>query len=141
MKEFTTAAKAVAASNEGVVGEVLVAKVDGREVTFNPPTEGQMAVLLAASAGLMSDAEAAANIINFFFSLVGDDDSRYLRQKLFHSEDPFGLEEIKDITMWLIEEWSGRPTKSPSDFMPSRQAGGPKSTQRRPRVAASIPST
>lgn len=142
MKEFTTAVKAVAATGEGVVGEPIHAKVDGREITFNPPTEGALAVLLAASAGLMPDMEAAANFINFFFSLVDDKDSRYLRQKLFSEEDPFGMEEIKDITMWLIEEWSARPTKSPSDYMQSQRSGGQKSTQRRPRAAVvSTPST
>lgn len=140
MKEFVTAARAVAASGEGAVGEELHAKVDGREITFNPPTEGQMAVLLAASAGLMGDAEAAANIINFFFSLVSEEDSRYLRQKLFHTDDPFGMDEITQITMWMIEEWSARPTKSPSDYMPSQHPGGPKSTPRR-RPTASTRST
>ena len=141
MKEFTTAAKAVAASGDGAVGEILKAKVDGREIAFHPPTEGAMAVLLAASAGLMPDMEAAANYINFFFSLVDDRDSRYLRQKLFSDEDDFGLDEIKDITVWLIEEWSGRPTKSPSDYMQSQHSGGQRSTPRPRKAVASTPST
>lgn len=131
IKEFTTSAKAAADDDTGALGKPIQVTVDEREVTFYPPTEGQLAVFFAGASDSSSQVNAVASTINFFFSLLDDDDIRYFKVRLFNRKDPFDAENIVEIVEYVIGEWSARPTKQPSDFMPSQSNTGRTSTARR----------
>jgi hypothetical protein len=135
MKEFTTAAKATEGDVEAVVGEDLTFLLDGDEYTAYAPTSGQLGMVMSsAGSGHVS---ATAAVINFVFSVLGDRDAAHLRERMFDRTDPFGVEQILEIFEYVIEEWTGRPIKQPSDFKPSHKSGGRKST----RAAAATVST
>lgn len=136
IKEFTTAANAAVDEDAGEVGASVTVSIDGREVTFLPPTSGQLAVTLAGSGDMASEMEQVASTINFFFSLLDDRDSAYFRRRLFKRNDPFDVDNIAELVEYLIEEWSARPTKQPSDYLASQRTAGPKSTERPRRAGA-----
>jgi hypothetical protein len=128
-KEFVTSAQADRASGE--VGRPITVLVDGEEITFEGATESQIALLIAATSATATNITSGiADVINFFFSLLSEEDSRTLRHRLFDRDDPFDVENITDILMYLVEEWSARPTQSPSDSTPSPNSAGQKSTAR-----------
>lgn len=125
MKEFVTA---VQAEDDADIFPDVEFKVDGEALTAYGPTSGQYALMIAAMGDMVSTPQYIATSINFLFSLLDTEDRQYIQQKLFDREDPFGAREIADILVFLVEEWSGRPTKSPSDSATSRSNGGRKST-------------
>ena len=130
LKSFTTAARS--AEENAFEAVPITVEIDEREITFLPPTDGQFAVALAGSGDLVDTATMASTQINFFFSLIEKkDDSNYLRRRLFDRSDDFGVEMIADIITYLMEEWSARPTKQPSDFLPSQSSAGTRSTAKR----------
>jgi hypothetical protein len=139
LKSFTTAARS--AEEHALEGLPIKVEIDGRKITFLPPSDGQFAIALAGSGDLVDTATMASTQINFFFSLIEDQkDSAYLRRRLFDRADDFGVEMIADIITYVMEEWSARPTKQPSDFLPSQSSGGTRSTAAR-RHKASTSST
>lgn len=136
VKQFTTAAKAAEHDPEAVLGAPITIEMDGREVTFQGATQGQLAVLFAGASDTTSKTQNIASTINFFFSLVEDeDDVRYFKVRLLDRKDAFDADDVADIVMHLVEEWTANPTKQPSDFMPSQKSDGPKSTARQPHKA------
>lgn len=132
VKAFVTSAKTVD-DNETPIGETLVIEIDERAITLTPPTTGQWAVYLAGSSDTSSSAEMMASQINFFFSLLDEDDARYAKRRLFHRDDAFDVDNVAEILEFAMEEWSARPTKQPSDFLPSQSSNGKRSTAARHR--------
>jgi hypothetical protein len=138
IKSFVTAAKS--AENRAALNEALPIEVeiDDRKITFFPPDDGQFAIALAGTGDLVDNATMASTQINFFFSLIHDEkDHAHLRRRLFDWRDPFGVENVADVIEYLMEEWSARPTKQPSDFLPSQSSAGKKSTAVRHRSTSS----
>lgn len=135
VKSFTTSGKSVEA-NQTPIGEPVEIELDDRKITFIPPTTGQWAVTMAGSSDPESPAEMIATQINFFFSMLDDEDVSYFRHRLFDREDPFDVDNIAEIIEYLMEEWTARPTKQPSDYLPSQSNGGKKSTARRPHAVS-----
>lgn len=136
IKEFTTSVKAEVTT----WGNDVTYSIDGREVVFKAPTSGQM---IAGIIGVDEDAEPSELVkttLNFFFSLVSAKDHAYFRRRLLDYDDPFNEEDIANIVSSLVEEWSARPTKQPSDYLPSQRNGGPRSTAKR-QATASTPSS
>lgn len=113
MKAYTTAAKAKA--EEGTTEEGVVRfPIDGHEVTAHKPDEAMIAIMIARTGRLSSNSEVAAAAIDFFMYVLDRNSARYIQDRLFDREDPFGLEEVVEILYDLIEEWSGRPIVRPS---------------------------
>jgi hypothetical protein len=132
LKEFVTSAQAP----DEHVGKEVTCRVDDFEVVFSAPTQSQMAMLLAASSATGDTVESIADTINFFFSMVEDENQHsHLKQRLFDRDDPFEIKNIVDILTFLIEEWTARPTQPPSDSMPSQPSVGRRSTAKRQAVA------
>lgn len=127
-REFTTSAAAV--GDDAEIAKPIVVSIDGREYAFNGATEGQISLLLAGTSESSTRIEGIANSINFFFSMLEDDDDRRtLKHRMLDSKDPFGAVQVMEVIQYLVEEWSGgRPTKQPSDFEPSHKPTGPRST-------------
>lgn len=126
MKEFKTAAREAAGIDDAE--EVIEFVVDDETWRAHKPTEGQVAWLMANMTDYVKAEEQAAASINFFVGLFDQETRRIIAHRLMDREDPFDLQQIQEITEYLVEEWSSRPTKSPSDYMPSQQNGGRRST-------------
>lgn len=129
MKEFTTALKAVEDVEQGA-DPAMHFTVDGRELTCYPPNDGQLAMLMATTGRHTTMQRKIAGVIDFFVEVMDDDSAAYLTQRLLDRQDVFGVEEVEEIMAWMVEEWTGRPTQSPSVSTQSRQNGGPRSTRR-----------
>lgn len=129
MREFITA---VAEDRDPEADETVTWTLDGEEITFYKPTPGQFAIMAAASVN-SGDGEALGTFIALFFEMADEDTQRRLRSRLFDRKDPFEVDSeggIADIMDALVEHWSARPTKEPSDFQPSRSSAGKTSTAR-----------
>lgn len=132
MREFTTAANEAASGDEPDKGIPFM--VDGFECRAFKPQDGQLAVLMATTGRHSSNEEQIAGLINFFVAVLNDESHGYIVSKLLDRRDKFGLDEVQDIMEWLIEEWSGRPTRSPSGSTSSPESVGPKSTPSTPAL-------
>lgn len=113
MKSYTTAVKAK--SDEGNQDSYVEFSIDDQVVRAYRPDDAMIAIIIARTGKRSSSAEVAAAAIDFFYSVLDKKSARYVEDRLFDREDPFGLEEVLDILFDLIEEWSGRPTVRPSD--------------------------
>lgn len=141
MKEFVTALKAVEDEQNEDDGAMHFT-VDGRELTCYPPSDGQLAILIATTGRHTSQATQVAGVVNFFVEVMDEPSHAYLVDRLLDRTDPFGIEEVEAIMSWMIEEWTGRPTQSPSVSTRSPKRGGPRSTRRTSALTSSgSPST
>lgn len=142
MKEFYTAAKDTL--GETTEDDLIVFRHDDKEVTFYQPSAGQLAIMSNIMSGNRNDPVLAANFIQLFFAMMEEEDTLpYFRNRLMDRKDTFDLDGdggMFDIFAGLVEEWSGRPTKQPSDYQPPRRATGRKSTATT-RAKASTSST
>lgn len=129
MKEFITAVEAVEAEDEDLGTPFMV---DGVECRAYAPSDGQLAMLVVSISKRSSQHEKIAGIINFFDSTLDEESREYITDRLLDRTDPFGVVQVEEIIEFLIEEWTGRPTKSPSGSTRSQRPGGQKSTRRTP---------
>lgn len=131
------------------------AEIDDIEVTFVLPDINQVILSTMMIEQATSNIEAGAALINVFFGLIKpeevarnldgeevdeDDDgpqftdftARKLQAKMMDPHDKFGIETIAEVMMWLLEEWSSRPTtpSSPSAASPSKPGKTSKGKQR-----------
>jgi hypothetical protein len=123
VKEFSTAVNAALEPQE-----LVPFMVDGVELHAYYPTEGQIAVATAAMTAYSKDYEKVAAIINFFVGVLDEKSHQHLVGRLLDRNDTFGADEVNNIMEWLIEEWTARPTQSPSGSTASPSNGGRKST-------------
>lgn len=133
IKQFTTAAKSVEGKTE--TASPVELEFEERKITFNGPSESQIAMLLVGSSDTVSGNQALSTTINFFFSLLEDDDQRYFKVRLLDRDDPFDVEDIVAMLNYLMEEWSATPTKPASDSTSSPPKTGHKSTHKRSHMA------
>lgn len=106
---------------------------DGTEVTFHAPTPGQFALFTAMGVGHTGISEVST-FIALMFEFMDEDTKRYFRRRLLDSSDPFdaiGEGGLADIATGLIEEWSARPTQSPSGSSTPPGSTGRRSTAKR----------
>lgn len=128
MKEFTTAFEEVAREDQGEAPEeqYVEFKLDGRVMRAYPPTDGQLAFMLAAlGRGQTSDQRFAA-IINIMMESLRDEDRDYMEGRLL-TRDPkkrLPVKQVEAIFEHLAEEWFARPTQPQSDSAPSPQTDG-----------------
>jgi hypothetical protein len=128
VREFKTAAK----RHEVFEGaEPIAFTLDGEEYTAYPPSPGQLALMLASQADSRDESENVAGIIDFFDGLLDDEGRDAIRRRLLDRDDPFDFDMVRDIIEGLFEEWSARPTKSPSASRTSQRSGGARSTAKR----------
>jgi hypothetical protein len=125
IREFTTAAREAEPSGDDPIEFV----VDGHECICYKPQASQFAVLMASISRQSDWPTQVAGVINFFASVLDQPSHAYLTGRLLDREDPFGIEQVQEIIEWMVEEWTGRPTQSPSGSTQSRPSGGPRSMQ------------
>lgn len=144
MQEILVAAERVADedSGEDVFAEVPVRDMpkDGEQegqltiLRAYKPGDGQVAAFMTTSAAWTSTPEKVAGAVGFLDSVLEEEDRTYLRSRLFDRHDPFGPVHVLKIIEALMEEWTGRPTETPSGSTPSRRSGGRKSTRPTPAL-------
>ena len=130
MLEFTTAVKDVEVE-EGEE-DVIEYDLDGVLMTAYRPTGGQFAMLMAMTTKYSSDQEATAGLITMFVNIHDEEGQSHLANRLSDRKDPFDIEDVDRILKALIEDWSARPTVSPSDSPSSPPSTGQKSTRTTP---------
>lgn len=132
MKQFVTAARQAAPTAiDGA--EPIEFDLDGEQFTAYPPTTGQMALVMEGQSSHDIGRRIAA-VINFMDSLLDTRGQSRFRQRLMDRDDPFELEQVQEIVDWLLEEWTGNPTESPSGSSRSRRSTGRRSTATAPSV-------
>jgi hypothetical protein len=134
LREFKTAARN-AAPTMFDNAEPIQFTIDGEEFTAYPPSPGQLAMLVAAQADSRDVSESMAAIIDFLDGILDEDAQAMYRRRLMDRNDPFDFDTVNDIVEGLVEEWSARPTKSPSVSSSSRRTAGSRSTAK-PRSRA-----
>jgi hypothetical protein len=118
MKSFSTAAKATAHEKDLPIGpDVPFQMEDAQDRTFTAatPTGPQLALFLAAFGDTADLSTRVVDTLNFFTSRFNREDAAYFKRRLNDPDDVFDFEMMSEILSFLIEEWSGRPTISPSD--------------------------
>lgn len=103
------------AAGEQIVYDFNITDASGkvlntRTVTFNPP-DTTILVMMIARLETSNDIELAATTINFFMSMVDDDnDVRYFNRRLFNRDDEFGSAQIAETLSAMVEDLGDRPT-------------------------------
>lgn len=108
-------------------GKVL----DTRTVEFHAPDTNMLVMMLARleSAGNL---ELAGTTVNFFMSLIPDDDDvRYFNRRLFNPKDPFDISNIAETLSAIVEDWGDRPTEPASASSASPSGRGKTSKGKR----------
>lgn len=105
----------------GTGGEVNVAplsfKLHGEEFHCKPSLQGKALLDMVANAK-NGDAEDVSHTITHFFSkaLVEESYQRFLAL-LDHPDKIVTIESLGEITSWLVEEYSGRPSSGPEQSL------------------------
>ena len=99
-------------SGDGVEASPLSFKLHNEEFHCMPAVQGKLMLQLAASAG-DNDPAKAAGMIDTFFGQVLLAESYERFSALLASEKIVPVETLANITAWLVEEYSGRPTERP----------------------------
>lgn len=90
-------------------------KLYGEEFDCRPAIQGKVLLdLVSGTDATGEDAAGAAKVITKFFDLVLTPESNERFNKLL--EDPekiVTVETLGEITAWLVEEYTGRPTQQP----------------------------
>lgn len=138
MREFTTALSRMTEEERQADAEKRIAarpKVetthDGNPVVFLRPDDTQIAMMATVWAGFTGETEGMAHFLALFFECCDENTKRYFRHRLFDTSDPFDFYSeggIMDLLGALLEEWTARPTKRPSDFTPPQDGTGRPST-------------
>ena len=94
--------------------EPLSFKLHGEEFHCVDQIQGKVLLDLVAESNNADDPAAAARIINVFFETVLKDDDYKKFDELLESKDKIvSVETLGEITTWLVEEYTGRPTEAP----------------------------
>jgi hypothetical protein len=129
VREFVTAAEKVEETGDEAD---LIFKIDGQEVRAYKPTEGQFALLMMAMGRHASNTDQFGGIVEFFINMLDAPSQQYVLERMMVRDRTIPLEHIVEILEWMIEEWGGRPFRSPSVSTSSRRNGGRKSTAATP---------
>lgn len=127
MKEFQTAVNDAYQDPDSPGGWEL--KVDDREMRFYKPTDAQFAMYMAATGKFASDSQRMAAMIDLFVNVFEEEDRAYIIDRMMDRSAPMPLATVTEMLEYMIEEWTGRPTRPSSASTRSRASGGRKSTR------------
>lgn len=106
-------------------------KVDGKELTVNPPpNSGPLVYMVAMQAEDVAVEDQTHSVLELFRALMSEEDARFIRGSL--ASGRVNLELLSRIVRDLLEEWSARPTKSPRGSSSRRVIIGSVSTDGAP---------
>lgn len=136
MKEFTSAVEDIAAEDEreekiaalmaereGMTreeaeaevdeGDYIEFKLDDRVMRAYPPTDGQLAFMLASMGRGQTSEQRFASIINIMLECLRDADRDYMEARLLTRDRKHRLpvKTIEGIFEHMMEQWFARPTQ------------------------------
>ena len=114
--------------DDGEEDDPLQVKVLDREVTIHSPGSGSLAYLAMSIAGAGNDLVQLGQVINFMMSIFEDEDARYIRGLLLDRKSGFDAEDIMDMAIYIVEEWSSRPTNPSTGSSASPRTTGARTT-------------
>jgi len=132
MKQFTTAMKEGSDGDMFADGEPIEFAIDGDTFIATPPSSTQFALFMASQASTRTTADKMAGVIDFIDWMLSDEDRLHLRARLLDRDDALDYDLLCEVMEGLVEEWSARPTRSPSDSPQSPQSTGRRSTGKAP---------
>lgn len=95
------------------------------------PTSGQVAIMMAAFGEDASVADGAASILHFYRNIMEPEGYAAIKSILNNPRIPDSLERVMELTQDVIEEFTGNPTKQPTDYLQSQKSAGQNSTASR----------
>lgn len=128
MKEFTTAVEEAEREEAGEDAiQPVKFKLDGREMTANPPTDGQLVFIMAAMGRGQSNQQRMAAMVNIMMEVLDPEDQDYFEGRLItrDKKEKIGFKTIEAVFEHIVEQWFGTPTEGPSDSASSSQTDGP----------------
>ena len=100
------------------ISEPLSFKLHGEEFHCKPALQGKVLLDMVATAQSGNDSAIANNLIETFFAKALIEESLVRFQVLL--EDPekiVTVETLGELTSWLVEQYSSRPTQGPGDSL------------------------
>lgn len=101
----------------GSGGEVNTAplsfKIHGEEFQCRPSIQGKTLLNIVANSGDESGVGAAKTINTFFEATLLDESYERFESLLKNPDKIVTVETLGEITAWLVEEYSSRPTPQP----------------------------
>lgn len=94
--------------------EPLSFKLHGEEFECYPNLQGKVLLDLAVNSSEDSGVAAAKTVTDFFVHALKPESYERFNVLIEDPERIVTVETLADITAWLVEEYSGRPTKEPS---------------------------
>jgi hypothetical protein len=135
IKSFSTAAQqAEAPAFEGAEQQDF--EIDGEKFVAYPPTGAQLALAMAAQSQHSTTTERIRGLVDFLDSILDEQGQARFRERLLDRDDPFDMSTVEAVILWLTEQWSARPTQSPSGSRPSPRGSGRRLTATQPSVGA-----
>lgn len=125
MKEFISAIEENENEENGEDSFVEF-KLDGRVMRAYQPDASQLTFLLAALGRGQRNEQRFANIVNIMMSSLREDDADYFEARLLE-RDPrrkISLKTMEEVFEYIIEQWFGDPTQSPSGSVHSEPPAG-----------------
>ncbi len=99
MDEFISAVKEADAEGAGEDKDRLPLKMDGRVLTFNPPTTGQLVLLTTSMGAGNTGARKMGTMLNIIVNALDEDDRDYIEGRLLAGGKD-GLH--PDAVKWLV---------------------------------------
>lgn len=97
-KEFTTSAKRK---------KPIEFTLDGTEYQFTPPKQAGMVL------DFLETGDELGAMMDWVNEGLGEEQAAAIEARLKDPDDDFDFEELTNISRWLVEEATGRPTKPP----------------------------
>ena len=116
--------------------EPLEFQIDEETFTAYPPTGAQLALAMAAQGSHSSMSDRMAGLMDFLAGILDDKGMERFRVRLQDRDDPFDMDTVEAVILWLTEEWAARPTQSGSGSRSSRRSSGRRLTATPPSVGA-----
>jgi len=135
MKSFSTSAQqAEPSAFEGAEPQPF--EIDGEKFIAYPPTGAQLALAMAAQAQHATMTERMRGLIDFLDGILDEEGQTRFRERLLDRNDPFDMNTVEAVILWLTEQWSALPTQQSSGSRASRRASGRRLTATPPSAAA-----
>jgi hypothetical protein len=99
--------------DQNVVKEPLSFKLYGEDFHCHPALQGKVLLDTVSKADASDPAAAARMIDDFFRKSLTEESYERFNNLLNDSEKIVTVETLSEITSWLVEQYSERPTKEP----------------------------
>lgn len=121
MKEFTAAVR------EKEEGDEITFKIEGREMTARRPKQAVFAEVAMSARPGATTADKLDAVFTFFGGPVSDSDGKrhggilevedwkWLHDRMIDPKDDLDLPLLMEVVEYIIAEFSGTPTSSPTD--------------------------